>query len=104
MAPLLNPEVRGWCASRPARSLTLPKTRSGWGLADRAVSQHLAKLRMSRLVTARRQGTFMFYSAADDHVRRLLAQALHHVDHIDPQTAEDTTAPTVAPRVAGQPA
>ncbi|MDR7277604.1 hypothetical protein [Catenuloplanes atrovinosus] len=46
----------------------------------------------------------MFYSAADDHVRRLLAQALHHVDHIDPQTAEDTTAPTVAPRVAGQPA
>jgi len=39
---------------------------------------------MSRLVTARRQGTFMYYSAADDHVRRLLAQALHHVDHIDP--------------------
>jgi DNA-binding transcriptional ArsR family regulator len=58
------------------------------GTSPTAVSQHLAKLRMSRLVTARRQGTFMYYSAADDHVRRLLDQALHHADHIDPETPE----------------
>jgi DNA-binding transcriptional ArsR family regulator len=38
------------------------------GTSPTAVSQHLAKLRMSRLVTAHRQGTFIYYSAADDHV------------------------------------
>src|SRR4051812_5031008 len=59
------------------------------GTSPTAVSQHLAKLRMSRLVTARRQGTFIYYSAAADHVRKLLAQALHHADHIDPATPAD---------------
>lgn len=48
-----------------------------------AVSQHLAKLRLARLVTTRREGTFVFYSAADVHVRRLLDEALHHADHAD---------------------
>ncbi|MBM7489503.1 DNA-binding transcriptional ArsR family regulator [Micromonospora luteifusca] len=66
------------------------------GTSPTAVSQHLAKLRMSRLVTARRQGTFMYYSAANDHVRKLLAQALHHVDHIDPQHSDADGQPVVA--------
>ena len=47
------------------------------------VSQHLAKLRLARLVKTRREGTFVFYSAADIHVRRLLDEALHHADHAD---------------------
>ena len=72
------------------------------GTSPTAVSQHLAKLRMSRLVTARRQGTFMYYSAADDHVRKLLAQALHHADHIDPQQTDAAGQPIVAK--AGRPA
>lgn len=46
-----------------------------------AVSQHLAKLRLSKLVQVRREGTFAFYSAADEHVARLLAEALYHADH-----------------------
>lgn len=46
------------------------------GTSPTAVSQHLAKLRMSRLVTSRRQGTFIYYSAASESVRELLAQAL----------------------------
>jgi hypothetical protein len=29
----------------------------------------------------RREGTFAYYSAADDHVARLLAEALYHADH-----------------------
>ncbi|TDC60994.1 ArsR family transcriptional regulator [Micromonospora sp. KC207] len=66
------------------------------GTSPTAVSQHLAKLRMSRLVTARRQGTFMYYSAADDHVRKLLAQALHHADHIDPQRPDGEPQPAAA--------
>jgi DNA-binding transcriptional ArsR family regulator len=51
------------------------------GSSPTAVSQHLAKLRLARLVRARREGTFMFYSAADVHVRQLLEEALFHADH-----------------------
>jgi DNA-binding transcriptional ArsR family regulator len=46
-----------------------------------AVSQHLAKLRLAKLVRVRRQGTFAFYSANDEHVSRLLAEALEHAGH-----------------------
>lgn len=53
------------------------------GATPTAVSQHLAKLRLAGLVRGRREGTFVYYSAADDHVRRLLDQALHHAEHID---------------------
>ena len=53
------------------------------GATPTAVSQHLAKLRLARLVKTRREGTFVFYSAADVHVRRLLNEALFHADHAD---------------------
>lgn len=53
------------------------------GASPTAVSQHLAKLRLARLVKTRREGTFVFYSAADVHVRRLLDEALYHADHAD---------------------
>jgi DNA-binding transcriptional ArsR family regulator len=43
-----------------------------------AVSQHLAKLRLARLVQTRRDGNHIFYLADDDHVGRLLAEALFH--------------------------
>ncbi|MDN5859495.1 MAG: metalloregulator ArsR/SmtB family transcription factor [Pseudonocardia sp.] len=36
------------------------------------VSQHLSKLRLAGLVRGRRQGTFVFYTAADHHVREIL--------------------------------
>jgi DNA-binding transcriptional ArsR family regulator len=47
--------------------------------APTAVSQHLAKLRLAGLVHSRRQGTFIYYRADDDRVRRLLHEALFHV-------------------------
>ncbi|HEY2673596.1 MAG TPA: metalloregulator ArsR/SmtB family transcription factor [Rugosimonospora sp.] len=53
------------------------------GAAPTAVSQHLAKLRLAGLVRSRREGTFVHYSAADTHVRALLAEALFHADHTD---------------------
>lgn len=40
-----------------------------------SVSQHLAKLRAAGLVTARRDGTRIFYRAANAHVTELLAEA-----------------------------
>ncbi len=51
------------------------------GATPTAVSQHLSKLRLAKLVQVRRAGTFAFYSAADEHVSRLLAEALSHADH-----------------------
>ncbi|GAA2400796.1 metalloregulator ArsR/SmtB family transcription factor [Actinomadura vinacea] len=53
------------------------------GAAPTAVSQHLAKLRLAGLVKGRREGTFVYYSAANVHVRRLLDEALFHADHTD---------------------
>lgn len=53
------------------------------GAAPTAVSQHLAKLRLSGLVKGRRDGTFVYYSAANVHVHRLLDEALYHADHTD---------------------
>jgi DNA-binding transcriptional ArsR family regulator len=46
-----------------------------------AVSQHLSKLRLAGLVDSRREGTFIYYSATDAHVHRLLAEALSHAEH-----------------------
>ena len=37
-----------------------------------SVSQHLAKLRMARLVRTRREGTQVFYRLENDHVRQLV--------------------------------
>lgn len=63
------------------------------GAAPTAVSQHLAKLRLAGLVTGRREGTFVYYSAANDHVRSLLSQALFHADHVDRDIPADATTP-----------
>jgi len=52
-------------------------------VAPAVVSQHLAKLRLAGLVKGRREGTFVYYTAADQQVLRLLNQALFHVDHTD---------------------
>lgn len=57
------------------------------GAPPTAVSQHLAKLRLAGLVDSRRQGTFVYYTAADEHVLRLLTQALYHADHAQAQQA-----------------
>ena len=51
------------------------------GASPTSVSQHLSKLRWAKLVQVRREGTFAYYSAADDHVARLLAEALYHTNH-----------------------
>ncbi len=52
------------------------------GATPAAVSQHLAKLRLAGLVRTRRDGTFVYYSATDAHVHRLLAESLSHAEHV----------------------
>jgi DNA-binding transcriptional ArsR family regulator len=52
------------------------------GARPAAVSQHLAKLRLTRLVSTRREGTTIYYRAHNEHVRRLTEEALVHADQV----------------------
>jgi ArsR family transcriptional regulator, zinc-responsive transcriptional repressor len=60
-------------------------------LADRidkpapSVSQHLAKLRMARLVRTRRAGTAIFYSLENEHVRQLVVDAVFNAEDAGPE-------------------
>lgn len=49
-----------------------------------SVSQHLAKLRMARLVRTRREGTAIYYSLGNDHVRQLVTDAVYNAEHAGP--------------------
>lgn len=51
------------------------------GIARPAVSQHLAKLRLTGLVGMRRDGRRAVYRAKGGHVRRMLAEALSAAHH-----------------------
>lgn len=59
------------------------------GTSATTVSQHLSKLRLAGLVDSRREGTFIYYSATSDHVRRLLAEALSHAEHASGNAVAD---------------
>lgn len=49
-----------------------------------SVSQHLAKLRMARLVRTRRDGTTIFYSLENNHIRQLVVDAVYNAEHAGP--------------------
>src|SRR6202000_2423928 len=50
-----------------------------------SVSQHLAKLRMARLVRTRRQGTTIFYSLENEHINQLVVDAVYNAEHAGPE-------------------
>ncbi len=45
------------------------------------VSQHLAKLRMARLVRTRREANKVYYRIENEHVRQLVEDAMYHAEH-----------------------
>ncbi|MDL9937223.1 metalloregulator ArsR/SmtB family transcription factor [Gordonia sp. ABSL1-1] len=68
-----------------------------------SVSQHLAKLRMARLVHTRRAGTTIYYSLPNDHVERLVIDAVLNAEHASPGLpAHHRTGSALRP-VAGTP-
>lgn len=70
-------------------------------LADAApavVSQHLAKLRLAGLVNNRREGTYVYYSPADQDVLRVLNQALFGIDPIASTAAPNPSNQVPAPQ------
>ncbi|PRY69087.1 ArsR family transcriptional regulator [Glaciihabitans tibetensis] len=46
-----------------------------------AVSQHLAKLRLARIVATRQEGTRVFYRLANEHASRLVSDAIFQAEH-----------------------
>ena len=54
------------------------------GIVDKsgpAVSQHLAKLRLARIVSTRQEGTKVFYRLTNEHARQLVADAIFQAEH-----------------------
>ena len=43
-----------------------------------AVSQHLSKLRLAGMVSVRREGTYAYYRASDDHISRIMSLLVDH--------------------------
>lgn len=76
------------------------------GKSQTGVSQHLAKLRMARLVQTRRQGNQVFYRIDSDHVRQLIRDAIYNAEHAGPDLpahhrADDDAAAQSRPTVVG---
>jgi DNA-binding transcriptional ArsR family regulator len=46
-----------------------------------AVSQHLAKLRMARMVSTRQHGNRVFYRLVNTHASKLVQDAIHQAEH-----------------------
>lgn len=49
------------------------------GVSQNAVSHQLRVLKNNKLVRFRREGKVIFYSLADDHVKRIISQGMEHV-------------------------
>lgn len=69
-----------------------------------SISQHLAKLRMARLVRTRRAGTQVIYRLENDHVHSLVIDAVFNAEHTGPGVpghhrgdADIATLPTATP-------
>ena len=50
------------------------------GISQSTVSQHLKLLRVSRLVSWRKEGKSIIYKLNDDHISRILAMGLEHYE------------------------
>ncbi len=63
------------------RELSVGDMASEVGKLPASVSQHLAKLRMTRLVRTRREGTTVFYRLENEHIAQLVTDAVHNAEH-----------------------
>jgi DNA-binding transcriptional ArsR family regulator len=84
-----------WLLARGEHDVGSLATRTGATVA--LVSQHLAKLRLAGLVTARRDGRRHIYAVEDPHVITLIEQIFAHIAP-DGTLAPD---PPVPPRASG---
>ena len=62
------------------------------------VSQQLRVLRAEHLVTRRREGSHLYYSLADEHVRMIIRAALEHANEPPIAISEESEKPRDARR------
>lgn len=70
-----------WCLIDGEMSVGALAERTG--RSGTSVSQHLAKLRLARLVQTRRDGNTIYYRLDSDHARHLVLEGIHHAEHQD---------------------
>ena len=51
------------------------------GKSPAAVSQHLAKMRLARMVSTRQDGTRVMYRLENEHARQLVSDAIFQAEH-----------------------
>ena len=51
------------------------------GKSPAAVSQHLAKLRLARMVATRQEGTKVYYRLENEHAQQLVSDAIFQAEH-----------------------
>jgi DNA-binding transcriptional ArsR family regulator len=73
--------VRLILAMRNAGEMSVNHLADVVGKSPAAVSQHLAKLRLARMVTTRQDGTRVFYRLVDEHAADLVADAIKQAEH-----------------------
>src|ERR1700733_13883091 len=66
-----------WLAAQDSHDVTALAERTGLGVAT--MSQHLAKLRLAGLISARRDGRRHIYTVDDPHVLTLVQQIFAHI-------------------------
>jgi DNA-binding transcriptional ArsR family regulator len=68
-----------WCLHD--RELSVGELAEAVGKSPASVSQHLAKLRLARLVQTRREGNTIFYRLDSEHARQLVLDGIYHAEH-----------------------
>lgn len=63
------------------RELSVNELAETVGKPGPAVSQHLAKLRMARIVRTRREGNQVFYRVENNHISSLVRAAIENAEH-----------------------
>jgi DNA-binding transcriptional ArsR family regulator len=73
--------VRIILALRESGELSVNSLAEAVGKAPAAVSQHLAKLRLARIVSYRQDGTRAYYRLANEHASQMVSDAIFQAEH-----------------------
>lgn len=73
--------VRIIMALRDAEELSVNHLADIVDKSPAAVSQHLAKMRLARVVSTRQDGTRIFYRLANEHAQQLVTDAIFQAEH-----------------------
>lgn len=71
-----------WALATSGEELDVTALAAIASVARPGVSQHLAKLRLAGLGDTRKEGHRVFYRVRGGHLKRVIAEALNHADHM----------------------